>query len=149
MLVRITLLLSGLVLFAAQAVHAQNTWPLEKCIQYAQQNNLSTKQAQYNIQDAQLVEKLNQFSRLPNVSARASAGYQFGRTIDPTTNSFNNQRIGFNSFAVEAGLTIYDGSRITNSVKQSKKDLEAARLDAQATTNDISLNIASAYLSIL
>lgn len=149
MLVRITLLLSGLVLFAAQAVHAQNTWPLEKCIQYAQQNNLSTKQAQYNIQDAQLVEKLNQFSRLPNVSARASAGYQFGRTIDPTTNSFNNQRIGFNSFAIEAGLTIYDGSRITNSVKQSKKDLEAARLDAQATTNDISLNIASAYLSIL
>ncbi|MCB0589636.1 MAG: TolC family protein, partial [Phaeodactylibacter sp.] len=149
MLNRITLLLTGLLLMAAQAVFAQNTWPLEKCIQYAQQNNLSTKQAQYNIQDAQLMEKLNQFSRLPNLSARTSAGYQFGRTIDPTTNSFNNQRIGFNSFSIDAGMTAFGGGQINNSIKQSKKDLEAARLEAQATSNDISLNIASAYLSIL
>jgi len=137
------------MMIAAQAVFAQNTWTLEKCIQYAQQNNLSTMQAQYNIQDAQLLEKLNRFSRLPNVSARTSAGYQFGRTIDPTTNTFNNEGIGFNSFSVDAGVALYDGNRINNSIKQSKIDLEAARLDAQATSNDIALNIAAAYLSIL
>ena len=146
---RITLLLAGLMMIASQAAFAQNTWPLEKCIEYAQKNNLSTKQAQYTIQDAQLMEKLNQFSRLPSLNARTSAGYQFGRTIDPTTNTFNNQAIFFNSFAVDAGMTIFNGNRITNSVKQSKKDLEAARLEAQATVNDISLNIAAAYLSIL
>lgn len=149
MLNRITLLLSGLLLITAQAVFAQNTWSLEECIKYAQQNNLSTKQAQYNIQDAQLLEKLNQFSRLPNLNARTSVGYQFGRTIDPTTNTFNNERIGFNSFGIDAGMTVYGGNQINNSIKQSKIDLEAARLEAQATSNDISLNIASAYLSIL
>ncbi len=144
---RITLLL--LFLAAAPALFAQNSWTLEKCIQYAQQNNLSIKQAQYSIQDAQLVEKLNQFSRLPSLSARTSLGYQFGRTIDPTTNSFNNERIGFNSFSVDAGMALYDGNRINNSIRQSKIDLEAARLDAQAASNDISLNIAAAYLNIL
>ena len=149
MLNRITLLLFGLALAVTSAVNAQNTWPLEKCIEYAQQNNLSTKQAQYNIQDAQLLEKLNEFSRLPNLNARTSIGYQFGRTIDPTTNTFNNERIGFNSFSLDAGMTVYGGNRINNSIKQSRKDLAAARLDAQATVNDISLNIASAYLSIL
>ena len=146
---RITLLLTGLMMIATQAAFAQNAWPLEKCIQYAQQNNLSTKQAQYSIQDAQLLNKLNQFSRLPNLSAQTSAGYQFGRTIDPTTNTFNNEAIGFNRISLDANMTVYDGNRITNSVKQSKIDLEAARLEAQATSNDISLNIAAAYLSIL
>ncbi|MCB0546731.1 MAG: TolC family protein [Phaeodactylibacter sp.] len=147
MLNRITLLF--LLLTITQAGFTQNTWPLEKCIQYAQQNNLSTKQAQYNIQDAQLLTRLNQFSRLPNLNARTSVGYQFGRTIDPTTNTFNNERIGFNSFSVDAGMTVYGGNQINNSIKQSKLDLEAARLEAQATSNDISLNIASAYLTIL
>ena len=145
---KITLLLV-LALIALVPSFAQTNWTLERCIEYAQQNSLMAKQASYNIQNTELTQQLNQYSRLPNVSARASAGYQFGRTIDPTTNSFNNQRIGFNSYSVDAGVTLYSGNRINNSIKQSKVNTRAARLEAENVVNNLSLDIAAAYLNIL
>ncbi len=141
----ITLLLSALVISA----EAQNTWSLQKCVEYARQNSLSVKQAQYNIRNAELTKKQASADRLPNVSGRASLGYQFGRTIDPTTNAFENQGIGFNSFSVDASVTLFGGNQINNNIKQSKLDLEIARLDAETTANDIGLLVANAYLNIL
>jgi len=145
---RITLLLF-FSLFSFTLAHSQATWSLERCIEYAQDNNLSTRQAEYNVKGAELTQKLNQYSRMPNLNGNASAGYQFGRTIDPTTNTFNNQRIGFNSFRVNANLTVYNGNLINNQVAQSKLDVRAARLEADATVNNTALNIAAAYLNIL
>lgn len=145
---KITLLLTllGLAVLSAQA---QNAWTLEKCVDYARQNNLRVKQAEYTIKNTGLTKRQNEFNRLPALSARTSGGLQFGRTIDPTTNTFNTEQIGFNSFSLDLSATLYGGNQINNSVKQSKIDLEAARLDAQATVNDIGLSIANAYLSIL
>lgn len=145
---KITLLLAilGLAILSAQA---QNAWTLEKCVDYARQNNLSVKQAEYTIRNTELTKRQNEFNRLPGLSARTSGGLQFGRTIDPTTNTFNTEQIGFNSFSLDLSATLYGGNQINNSVKQSRIDMEAARLDAQATANDIGLSIASAYLSIL
>jgi outer membrane protein len=148
MLPRITLLIA-VVSLLSPAITAQNTWTLERCIEYARQNNLSVKQAEYTVENNQLTDRQNQFNRLPSLNARTSAGSQFGRTIDPTTNTFNTERISFNSFSVDASATLYAGNRLNNTIKQSKINLEASRYDAQATLNNIGLNIANAYLSIL
>lgn len=130
-------------------LQAQEAWSLEKCVNHARQNSLNVKQAQYGILDSELANKQARMNRLPNLSASVRGGYQFGRTIDPTTNQFKNESIGFNSFGVDAGITIFAGNTITNSIKQSKFDVEAAKLDAAAASNDIALQVASSYLSIL
>ncbi len=130
-------------------LQAQEAWSLEKCVNHARQNSLNVKQAQYGILDSELANKQARMNRLPNLSASVRGGYQFGRTIDPTTNQFKNESIGFNSFGVDAGVTIFAGNTITNSIKQSKFDVEAAKLDAAAASNDIALQVASSYLSIL
>ena len=148
MLLRITLFFISFSFFFV-GLSAQESWSLEKCVQYAQQNSLTIKQAQYGIKNAELTAKQSKYNRLPSVNGSVGAGYQFGRTIDPTTNSFNNESIGYNSYSLNAGVTLYDGNRINNTIKQSKVDLQAANLDAQASVNDISLFVASAYLSIL
>lgn len=124
-------------------------WSLEKCIEHARQSNLRLRQAQYDIRNAELNLQQDQFSRLPNLSAGVRGGYQFGRTIDPTTNSFNNERIGFNSFSLDASVSLYNGGSINNAVKQGQLNIRAARLQADATANDIALEIANVYLTIL
>lgn len=135
--------------FNPVAIQAQDTWSLQRCIEYARTNSLTLKQAEYNIAFAKLTDKQNQLSRLPNASANTSAGWQFGRTIDPTTNSFNNQTIAFNSMGLNVGATLYAGGRINNTIKQGKIDVQASEKDAMASFNTIALNIANAYLSIL
>jgi outer membrane protein len=134
----------------AAALGAQSeAWSLQRCIEYAQDNNLTIQQAELTARNAELTLQQNRMNRLPNVSGTASAGYQFGRTIDPTTNAFNNSRIGFNSYSVGGSVVLFGGNRLNSLVEQSKYDTEASQLDAADTRQNTALNIATAYLNIL
>jgi outer membrane protein len=139
----------AILLGALLPVQAQELWSLERCIQYAQENNISIKQAQANVKTAILSERQAKTSRMPNVSASASLGEQFGRTIDPTTNTFSTQGIGYNSFGVNASAAIFNGGQIHHAIKQAGWDMKAAASDAEQTGTNLALQIATAYLNIL
>ncbi len=128
---------------------AQETWSLEKCIKYAWQENINIKRAEIGVRNDELTKKGNRLSRLPNLNASVSGSFQYGRTIDPVTNSFNSLSIGANRYSLNAGVTIYNGSRINNLIKQAGYDIQASMADLAQTKNDISLTIANAYLNVL
>ncbi len=142
----LTLILSFLML---NGVSAQETWSLEKCIMYALDNNINVKRTAIGVKNSQLTEKGAKYSRLPNLNGSVRGTYQFGRTIDPVTNDFNSESIGVNSFGLDAGIIVYNGKRIQNSIKQAGYDIQAAMSDLAQTKNDISLTIANAYLNLL
>ena len=137
------------ILAFALTASAQEIWSLEKCINHAKLNNLNLKQAEIAISQSELTEKGNRMSRLPNLNASTNFGFQYGRNIDPTTNDFINTRLGFNNWSLDANLTAYNGGRISNSIKQSQFDVEAAKADAKNTFQSTALQIASAYLNVL
>ncbi len=128
---------------------AQEVWSLEKCIEYAQKNSISVKQAEAGIRDSELLLKLDKSQRLPSVNGSIGGGMQFGRTIDPTTNQFRTENTTFNTYSLSANATVFNGNRINNSIDQSEINLKAAMLDAEATQYDLALQIATAYLNIL
>jgi len=136
-------------LLLSTGMSAQETWSLERCIQYAQENNLTVQQAQANVRTALLAERQAKASRLPNVSASFNAGEQFGRTIDPTSNQFSTVATGYNSIGVNAGVNLFNGGLIHHSVKQANWDAQAAQADGEQTSNTLALQIAQAYLNIL
>ena len=119
MLQRITHYIFTVALLAISVnAFAQESWTLEKSILHARQNSLTVKQAQFTTSLTELTYKQNKYNRLPSVNAGGNASYQFGRTIDPTTNTFNNESIGSNSFSLDVGVTLYNGNFINNSIKQ-------------------------------
>ncbi|MEM6318453.1 MAG: TolC family protein [Bacteroidota bacterium] len=142
-----TLLLLAVVLVLPS--YAQEVWSLERCINHARQNNLTLKQSEIAVSQAELTEKGSRMARLPNVSARTSLGFNYGRGINPVTNDFINTRLGFNNWNLDANATLFNGGAISNTIKQSKLDLEAAKEDANTQFQNISLQMASAYLNIL
>ncbi len=137
------------LLFFTAGLQAQELWSLERCIKYAQDNNITIKQALANVRTAVISQKQAKASRLPNLGANMNLGEQFGRTIDPTTNSFSTQATAFNSLGLSAGINLFSGGLINHSIKQAGWDLKTATAEAQRTINDLSLLIASAYLNIL
>ena len=148
MLKRSTLFLTFMMAFVS-LTFAQDTWDLKRCVEYARTNNITVKSAQTAIKSAQLTEKQSRYNRLPNLNANTGLGLSFGRNIDPITDQFITQSFGSNSLSVSSGVVLYEGNRLNNTIKQNRHDLEAAREDANATSNDIGLNIASTYLTIL
>jgi outer membrane protein len=144
-------MLKKIIFFLLLTSHlvAQDTWSLERCIEYAQKNNTTIKQSQLQVTSAALGIKQAKASQLPNIGFSTNLGGNFGRSINPSTNQFENDAVGFNSASINLNQAIYDGGRINNSIKQSKIDEEAAQADLAQTIQNISLSVAQAYLQVL
>jgi outer membrane protein len=141
--------LSLLLLFSLKIAHAQDTWTLRRCVDYAIANNITVLQADVNAKDAALQTKLAKGQQLPTLNFNTQAGFQFGRSIDPTTNLYTNQPTFFQSYSIQAGVTLFNFFSIKNNITASSKHEEAYGLGVARARNDIALNVAAAYLQTL
>lgn len=146
------LILTGLVLISfIFEVNAQEkrVLSLEECIEIAVKNNLSVQRSQLNLETSQV--NLNQTlgQRYPSLNFNGNYGYNWGRGIDPTTNQFTTRRINFNGVGGSSSMPLIQGLQTTNSIKQSRLDVETSSLDVQKTINDISLSISLTYLNVI
>jgi len=124
-------------------------WSLEKCISYAVENSLQVQQTELSMEQAKLNKKQAFWAQFPTLNASFRHGFNFGRSVDPTSYTFVNQTIQSSNVSLNLNQPIFQGLRIRNSIKQSKVDLEAASKDSEQARNDVALQVAQAYLSIL
>lgn len=150
------LIFSGFLLAGSlRAQDSSNTragddpWDLRRCVDYAIKNNISVKQSDVQRRIAELLFEQSKKARIPNASFQASSGYQFGRSIDPTTNLFTNQQLLFQNNQFSTDVTIFNWNRISSNIASGRLNVEAATADVEKNRNDISLNVATGYLSAL
>jgi outer membrane protein len=130
-------------------VFGQETWSLEKCVSYAQENSRLVKQSQVGVSNAKLSQKLADFDRYPSVSAGSNFGLNFGRSVNPSTYAFENRSTNFQSWSLNANVILYNGGRLNNAVRQSELDIKASQADLENSASTIALQVAQAYLQIL
>lgn len=132
----------------AQEINIQQM-DLQTCIDIALENNLTLQRSQVNLatQEANLIG--NQGQRIPTLSTGASTGYRWGRSINPVTNLFENNRIGNVNVFGNANVTLFAGQQISNSIKQNKTDIEAAKFNVKATENNITLNVINLFINVV
>ncbi len=135
--------------FLVSSLSAQEQWDLEKCIRYAWENSLSIKQLGYDYQSGEINQELSQQAKYPNLSGSGGAQLNFGRSLDPTTDAFSTQSFFSNSYSLNTGVTLFNGFRLRNQLKQSGLILEAAERDIEQAKRDIALDVASAYLGAI
>jgi outer membrane protein len=128
---------------------AQETWSLERCVMQAQENSRLVKQSQIQVKNAKLLQKQNEYERYPSVSANSNLGFNFGRSVNPSTYTFENSSTNYNSWGLNARATVYNGGRINNQIKQGALDIQAAQADLEQSASTIGLQVAQAYLQIL
>lgn len=142
-------LLITLWVMAFSATQAQTYWTLEDCINHALKNNLTVQQSEAQLGTAANNLQQSKFSLLPTINGSASQNYNFGRSIDPFTNTFAVQQIRSNNFSINGSLTVFNGLQTQNTIKQNEQNHKAAKNDLQATKNTMALNIANAFLQVV
>ncbi len=122
---------------------------LAGCIDYAIEHNVMMRQSKLAIESS--VVRLNQSKAdvLPSVNGNVSGNSNFGRNIDPFSNSVVTQAIGTNSMGVGGSVIVYNGDRLKNTISRNMIDVEAAQMDLQAQRNAVSLQVALSYLNML
>src|SRR5687768_11988122 len=102
-------------------------WTLRECVDYALANNLQVKRSELDVELSNIDKRQSRLAMLPSANAQGSYGYNWGRGIDPVTNQFvSSQRNGFTSLGASSGVTLFNGFRIQNTIKQSNLELEAS-----------------------
>jgi len=127
---------------------AQNVRSLQQCIDYALENNIQIKQQALNTNYGENQVKQAKSNKLPNLNASIGNDYSFGRSLT-YRNTYKNVNSASLTGGASTNFTIWNGSTLTNTVKQRELDLQATIFDLQKAKDDITLAIAAGYLEIL
>ncbi|MBO9200251.1 MULTISPECIES: TolC family protein [Niastella] len=130
-------------------LYAQDKWDLRRCVEYALANNLTVQQTSLQAHSAEINEKQARWSQYPNVDFSTSTGLQWGRSIDYTTNLYTSNENLYQTYGLQAGITVFNWHRIRNNIIAADLSSDAAHMDVEKTKNDISLNVATYYLQVL
>ena len=132
--------------FEAQDTKRMN---LQQCIDQAWNNNLQLRQSLLQVQQNEINLLQSKAQSLPTLNASANHTYNTGRRIDPFTNQFADQRVLSQNFSLSSGVNLFAGLSNWNSIKANSESLKAAKLSAEQIKNDIALQVANAFLSVL
>lgn len=138
-----------LFLMLPSVLIAQKYWSLEDCLKHAAENNLTIKQAQLATAQSKIALNQSKIGILPSLNSSVSHAYNFGRTIDPYTNTFTVDRVRNNNIGLSSSITLFAGFQNVNNIRKSNFDYLAAKFDSEKIANDISLNIITAFLQLM
>ena len=123
---------------------------LRDCMEYAISNSTKIRIQQAAIGDAQIDRRdaaLALFT--PQINAQTVAYYNFGRNIDPETNTYIQTTSFHNSYGVSAGYDLFDGFKAVNNYKISKTGLLIAQSQEKQVEADICLAVMEAYYNVV
>lgn len=139
-----------LLLFASPLpVSAQDNWSYQRCLEYALTHNLTLQQSVLQKRLSELTLKQNRLSQLPTINAGVSGGYRFGRSIDPTSNSFVTQSLFNTGLSLDMSADLFGWFSKQNTIAASKYQLYANNFLLEKARNDMGVNVANAFLQIL
>jgi outer membrane protein len=144
------LLIAALFLIqAGSLLSQQKMWSLEDCIVYAIDNNIQIKQQviQTEIQKNSL--DLAKLKLLPTLNGSVSHDYTFGRALNFLQYKYVDHNTLYDYFNVGGNITLFNGLINYNTIQKNKYELLASQQDLQNIKDNMSLNVALAYLQIL
>lgn len=143
------ILFLGNVLFAQEQQKVSASMTLEQCIDFALKNNIQIKQTELNTDLSKVNLTQSQANLLPSLNANASHSYNIGRTIDRFTNQFADAQVLSQNFGLSTDITLFSGLQNINTIQQNRYTYLASKYDVDKMKNDVSLNVATAYLQVL
>ena len=139
-----------LALVGMTSAKAQNLMTLHDCMEYAVSNSTKMRIQEAAIGDAQIDRRdaaLKLFT--PYINAQSYAYYNFGRSIDPKTNTYFNTTSFHNNYGVNAGYDLFNGFEAVNNLKISKTGMLIAESQEKQVEADICLAVMEAYYNVV
>lgn len=132
-------------------VKAQTTpWTLEKCIEYARQNNIQIKSQKITKELSDVDLEQTKAQRFPTLNFSSNFGVSFQNTT--TYNDFMEKTDAAaysDNYGLNTGVTLYSGGKLNKTIKQKQIENSAYSYDIEQSALDIEISVVQAYLQIL
>ena len=123
---------------------------LRECMEYALNNSTKMRIQEADRDDEQLARResiLKAFT--PSVDAGAYAYNNYGRTIDPETNTYINTTSFNNGYSISAALTLFNGFKAVNNMRISKMMVKMGLSKQEIEENEICLTTMQAFFNTI
>ena len=132
----------------ATSANAQPPMTAEDCMAYAVAHNRDVRKAALTLDNYQAnrLGAIGDF--LPAVSASGSAQYNFGRGIDPETNTYTNVTTFSNGFGISASLPVFDGLARLHALRMAKADVLMGKSALEKQQDDVALQTLQAFIDV-
>lgn len=144
-LVLFCLMLSVSRLYAGES----DSLTLRECMEFAVQNSPRIKIHKTKQSDAQVQRReaiLQAFT--PRIMAGSSVYYNFGRAVDPESNTYTDVTSFNNNYALNANLTLFDGFVTINHIRLAKTIIKMGISEEQKLRNELCLAVMEAYFNV-
>ena len=134
----------------SRAQESSKPMTLKDCMEYAISNSTKMRIQQASSSDARIARRdaiLQAFT--PSLSTGTNAYYNFGRSIDPQTNTYFTQTSFHNGYSLSAGIDLFDGFSAVNNLKISKTGLAISESQERQVEADICLAVMEAYYNVV
>ena len=145
---RIIFTISFILASLMAAAQQTRRWTLRECVDYALENNITVKQQDVTRRQNEVELSTARNSRLPDLNASASQNWSFGRGLT-SENTYSNQNTSNTSFSLGTSVPLFTGFRIPRTIELNRLNLEAATADLAKARDDVSVQVAQAYVQIL
>ena len=123
-------------------------WTLDSCISYAQQQSYSVIRANMAVKNAEIAERSARLAMTPSVNAGIGENLSFG-LVEGVNNVRENRTQSTTSFNASVSMPIFTGLRVTNQIKRTGAELQAALAEVESAKENVELNVITYYLQAM
>lgn len=139
-----------IVLLAIGAgLHASEPWTVERCMQYAVDHSHTVRQQQFALDDSRAVKTQAIGAFLPSVYGSVGGQLNFGRAIDPSTNTYTDVSTLSNGYGLQASLTLFDGLQRYNNLRMARAHAAMGCSAVRAEKDQVAMAVYKAYMDLV
>lgn len=136
------------IIFSSNGI-AQTKLTLQQAVELGIKNNIDVLQSGLATEKSSVVWRQSRMSMLPSLNAAVNQGTNYGKSIDPFTNTFIDQKVNYGNYGANSNILLFNGLSLQNQIKADKLGLEASEMELQQAKDNLTINIILAYLQIL
>lgn len=139
-----------LLILISSVMSAQDIWTLDRCINYAFENNISIKKKALDIEMQENSLLKSQLDFVPAFNASINHNLNWGRSVDlQNLEIIHNQFSQSTSASLSTSIYLLDGLSKLNTLRSNRTALEISMNNVESLKDEISISIAKSYLEIL
>ena len=142
--------LIALSLFCYSQILAQTPiFDMDRCMQYAVENSSELQVQQFQIKSSREDVKSAKGAFFPTLNAGVGASANFGRGIDPETNTYSNISNFSNNYEIYSSFPIFNAGALINGLKASKIGVMMGEQEYMQRENSVAIETMQIYADYL
>ena len=138
-----------LSLFAANIVSGQNEWSLDRCINYALDNNIEIKQQQLAVEQGRNNILQSKLSLLPSVNGSLNHSMNWGKSVNVQDLQIMTTLAQSTSASLSASMPLFSGLTNLRSIESNRIQLQISEQQVESLKDNITVQVTQAYLELL